>query len=112
MEANPEIKDGNIKIGQKIKIPKKGNSGTVSTRKENNADDDAVAKKNATKVAAKKVDEVAKKPINHKVSDGENLTKIAKRYDVSVQELKRHNNITGDNKLRSGSTLKIPKKGN
>ena len=197
LEANPEIKDGNIKIGQKIKIPKKGNTGTASTRKVNNDDDatakrkaaeeakkkaaeeadakkkaaeeaaakkkaaeDAAKKKAAAKEAAKKKElerkeeakkkaaekeaakkkaaeeakkkkaaeeaakkkaaeeaarkraaEEAKKPINHKVSDGENLTKIAKRYGVSVQELKRQNNITDENKVRSGSTLKIPKKG-
>ncbi len=75
------------------------------------AAEEAAKKKAAEEAARKKAAEEAKKPINHKVSDGENLTKIAKRYGVSVQEIKKHNNITDDNKVRSGSTLKIPKNG-
>lgn len=75
------------------------------------AAEEAAKKKAAEEAAKRKAAEEAKKPINHKVSDGENLTKIATRYGVSVQDIKKHNNITDDNKVRSGSTLKIPKKG-
>ena len=73
----------------------------------NGGDGDDIPRGGKTQIPAA---EEAKNPINHKVSDGENLDKIAKRYGVSVQEIKSHNNITDDNKLRSGSTLKIPKK--
>lgn len=49
------------------------------------------------------------KPVKHKVSSGENLTKIAKRYGVTVEQLRSANNISGDN-IRAGQTLTIPSK--
>ncbi len=45
--------------------------------------------------------------ITHKVKRGENLTKIAKRYGITVAALKRANNITGD-EIRIGQRLTIP----
>lgn len=50
------------------------------------------------------------KPVKHKVSSGENLTKIAKRYGVTVEQLRSANNISGDD-IRAGQTLTIPSKG-
>lgn len=49
------------------------------------------------------------KPVKHKVSSGENLTKIAKRYGVTVEQLRSANNISGDD-IRAGQTLTIPSK--
>lgn len=49
------------------------------------------------------------KPVKHKVSSGENLTKIAKRYGVTVDQLRSANNISGDD-IRAGQTLTIPTK--
>ena len=49
------------------------------------------------------------KTTDHTIKSGENLTKIAKKYGVSVDELKRANNMTNDN-LRAGKSLKIPSK--
>lgn len=49
------------------------------------------------------------KPVKHKVSSGENLTKIAKRYGVTVDQLRSANNISGDD-IRAGQTLTIPSK--
>ena len=49
------------------------------------------------------------KPVKHKVSSGENLTKIAKRYGVTVDQLRSANNISGDN-IQAGQTLTIPSK--
>lgn len=43
----------------------------------------------------------------HTVRRGENLTKIARRYGVTVNSLKRANNITGD-EIRVGQRLTIP----
>lgn len=45
--------------------------------------------------------------ITHKVRRGENLTKIARRYGVTVAALKRANNISGD-EIRVGQRLTIP----
>ena len=49
------------------------------------------------------------KPVKHKVKSGENLTKIAKRYGVTVDQLRSANNISGDD-IRAGQTLTIPSK--
>ena len=49
------------------------------------------------------------KPVKHKVSSGENLTKIAKRYGITVDQLRSANNISGDN-IQAGQTLTIPSK--
>lgn len=49
------------------------------------------------------------KPVEHSIKSGETLTVIAKKYGVSVDELKRANNMSGDN-IRAGKSLKIPAK--
>lgn len=52
----------------------------------------------------------AAKPVEHTIKSGENLSVIAKKYGVSVDELKRANNMSNDN-IRAGKSLKIPSKG-
>ncbi|MGC9080211.1 LysM peptidoglycan-binding domain-containing protein [Sulfurihydrogenibium sp.] len=47
----------------------------------------------------------------YKVKKGDTLEKIAKKYKVSVEELKAENNIKDEKFLREGMTIKIPKKG-
>jgi LysM repeat protein len=44
----------------------------------------------------------------HIVRPGENLTVIARRYGVSVNELARHNGIANLNLLHVGQSLRIP----
>lgn len=43
----------------------------------------------------------------HKVNSGENLTKIARRYGVTIDALMRANNLQTD-LIRQGATLNIP----
>lgn len=43
----------------------------------------------------------------HRISSGETLSSIARRYQVTENALRQHNNISGD-KIRTGQTLKIP----
>lgn len=50
----------------------------------------------------------SKSKITHKVCSGENLTMIAKRYKVSVEGIKRWNNLQGT-KIKSGQRLVILK---
>ncbi|MDE6120269.1 MAG: LysM peptidoglycan-binding domain-containing protein, partial [Muribaculaceae bacterium] len=47
------------------------------------------------------------KPRTHKVARGENLSKIAKRYGVTVAAIKKANNMAGDN-IKAGQRIKIP----
>ena len=49
------------------------------------------------------------KPTSHKVVKGENLGKIARRYGVTIQQLKDANGLKNDN-IRAGQKLTIPAK--
>ena len=49
------------------------------------------------------------KNVTHTVRRGDNLSKIAKKYGVTVAAIKRANNMAGDN-IQSGQKLKIPQK--
>lgn len=49
------------------------------------------------------------KDINHTIKSGENLSKIAKKYGVTVEEIQKANNIKGD-EIKAGDDLKIPQK--
>jgi len=46
-------------------------------------------------------------PVSHKVAAGESLFSISKLYNISIDELKAHNNLS-TNKLQQGQTLQIP----
>ena len=87
---------------------KKKKEAEEAAKKKKEAEE-AAKKKAAEEAARKKAAEEAAKPINHKVQDGENLIKIAKRYGTTPQKIKQANGLKDDN-IRSGATLKIPKK--
>lgn len=62
----------------------------------------AAAKKTAAKKAAPAV-------TTHKLQSGDNLSRLAKKYGVTVDAIKKANNMTSDN-LRAGESIKIPTK--
>ncbi|MDE5929406.1 MAG: LysM peptidoglycan-binding domain-containing protein [Muribaculaceae bacterium] len=47
--------------------------------------------------------------VSHKVTKGESLDKIARKYGVTVSDIRAANNIKGD-KIQIGQTIKVPKK--
>lgn len=49
----------------------------------------------------------SKEVVSHKVTAGESLFSISKLYNISIDELKAHNNLS-TNKLQQGQTLQIP----
>ena len=63
-------------------------------------------KKTTAKASPSKSNKEDKK--YHIVKKGENLSKIAKRYEVSVSSLKRANNLKARSKLKLGTKLVIP----
>ncbi len=70
----------------------------------------AAPKKQETTATTKKQQAAAKpKNVSHTVKSGENLTKIAAQYGVTVDEIKQANNIKGDN-IQAGASLTIPQK--
>lgn len=46
----------------------------------------------------------------HQLKSGETLYAIARKYGLSAEELRRHNNIVDTGRLRAGHVLSIPKK--
>lgn len=76
-----------LKIGQKLEVPT-STSATV-----------AAAPRNSNEVAA--VSEVT-----HRVQRGETLWRIASRYGIPVNDLSRHNGLSGD-VLQVGQTLRV-----
>lgn len=76
------LKNDKLQIGMKLQIPDK-NQKMVSKLKE-------------TKIKTE--------PEYHTVKKGETLYKIAKKYNISVTELKRLNNLTS-NRLKTGQKL-------
>lgn len=76
---------------------KSGQSGSQSSKSSSQS------KKSTASQSAKP------KTSEHSIKSGENLTTIAKKYGVTVDALKKANNMTGD-AIRAGKTLKIPAK--
>ena len=151
--ANPDLKDENIKIGQKLNIPKKGQHATASKHEERNADKQSTreqtgnnkrsrrnqvqdqddkkettnnrrmsarerrakeaeeaARKKAEEAARRKAAEEAAKPITHQVKEGNNLTKLAEQYGVTIADIKAANPDLKDENIKIGQKLVIPKK--
>lgn len=82
--------------------PKKWSSETPSTQEPVSS-----PKKNKTKASKKKKEPAA--PKSHTVKSGENLTTIAKKYGVTVSELRQSSGIKGD-EIHPGDKIKLPKK--
>jgi len=82
----------------------KANAGKAKT-----ADKTSTTKGKKGKSAKGKKSEKKAKPASYTIREGENLTVIARKHGVSVDDLKKANGLTSDN-LRAGKTLKIPAK--
>ncbi len=67
------------------------------------------AKKQESAQTTKKQTQAKAKPTTHTVKSGENLTKIAAQYGVTVDEIRNANGIKNDN-IQAGATLTIPTK--
>lgn len=45
----------------------------------------------------------------HKIEKGESLSSLAKKYNVSVNDLRKWNDLKADEKVKKGSTIKVKK---
>ncbi len=68
----------------------------------------AVVKPKPKPVVVKPKPKPKPKTVKYKVRKGDNLTKIGRKYGVSVNSLRRANGISGD-LIRIGQVLKIPR---
>lgn len=68
---------------------------------------DAETSKSKVRKSKKERKEKARKPVDYTIREGENLTVIARKHGVSIDELKKANGMKDDN-LRAGKKIKIP----
>ena len=90
-----------------IKDPDKVKQGQTLTIPDKAAAQVAVAKPIAAVAAPN-----APSGKTHKVVKGETLSAIAKKYEVTVDELRKLNGITNDRRVREGATLQLPASAN
>lgn len=94
-KKNDKQAQSQTKKGKKNKKHDEQAQSQTKKNKKNNKNNDRAEKKSKTR--------------QHNIKEGESLSVIADKYGVSVSELKRANNLQGDN-IRAGKSLNIPKK--
>ncbi|QIL41485.1 LysM peptidoglycan-binding domain-containing protein [Pedobacter sp. HDW13] len=99
IKALNNLTGSNLSIGQVIKIPAKNASQTVEPAQpvKNNTQNPVVNNQPADSGTM----------IEHEVKPKEFLGKIAEKYGTTIEEVKKANNLSGNN-LRVGQKLKIP----
>lgn len=97
IQTKNNIKNANrIHVGQVLLIPSSGEAKTLVSAKGSSS-----SKKSSSKSKSKT------RTVTHTIKKGENLNLIAKKYGVSVSDIKRWNKITNANKIYAGQRLKI-----
>ena len=102
-EINKLGKSSKIHKGMKLKVAKL-EKDTKSKRKDNNTN---IAK--SKKVKVKTVKKQVIKVVTHKVKRGEKLSTIAKKYNMSVDDLREINKLTKKSRIHKGMKLKVVK---
>lgn len=92
----------NLRIGDTVRIPR----GKVEITTQQHQMNNAVASSSQGSTNETPQQELMTK---YKVSKSETLYAISRRFDISVETIKKVNNLTSDN-LREGQILKIPEK--
>ncbi|MBO4813969.1 MAG: transglycosylase SLT domain-containing protein [Muribaculaceae bacterium] len=104
-------KNNGKKAAAQAKEEKKDNGSTNKKNAKNSkqkAEDDTKGGKKGKK-GKKETKPEETKPVEHEIKRGESLDKIAKKNGVTVEELRKANNIKGD-KIEAGDKIKIPTK--
>lgn len=97
------LKTINLSIGQVLKIPVK--NGEVSSQANNSTP--SPVNKETPVTPTEQANTSSETLIEHEVKPKEFLGKIAEKYGTTVEEVKKANNLSGNN-LRIGQKLKIP----
>ncbi|RLJ80572.1 LysM peptidoglycan-binding domain-containing protein [Pedobacter alluvionis] len=95
------LKGSNLSIGQVLKIPAKNGAQNAATEPVTSP------VKNNTESPVNSTPASDQTMIEHTVARKEFLGKIAEKYGTTVEEVKKVNNLSGNN-LRIGQKLKIP----
>lgn len=95
LEANGFTKNDVLKVGKKIRIPRKGGKSSSEVAKSDS--------KTETKPAAE-----VRKFDTYTVQKGDTFYRIAKVNAITVDELKKLNGLDSKSELKAGQKLKIP----
>ena len=95
LEANGFTKNDVLKVGKKIRIPRKGGTSAAETVKTDS--------KSETKAASD-----TRKFDTYTVQKGDTFYRIAKVNAITVDELKKLNGLDSKSQLKAGQKLKIP----
>ena len=95
LEANGFTKNDVLKVGKKIRIPRKGGTSAAETVKTDS--------KSETKPASD-----TRKFDTYTVQKGDTFYRIAKVNAITVDELKKLNGLDSKSQLKAGQKLKIP----
>ena len=106
-----------VRAGQKLRIEtavaanavKESAAPAAAVKNQTKASSSKTTQAAAGQTPAKKRQQQAAKPVEHEIKSGETLSAIAKKHGVTVEELRKANNLTNDN-IRAGKTLKVPSK--
>ncbi len=118
---NPELKQGKTPAGSgkyALRIPKSTESVVLAQQMEPSVADEpeematpAVVAKKTEIAPSKSRAKTSEEYLIHRVRKGENPSTIAKKYKVSVEDIRRANNIRNVKSLQVGQKLKIPTSG-
>ncbi|MGL5991435.1 MAG: LysM peptidoglycan-binding domain-containing protein [Plesiomonas sp.] len=101
MKALNRLRSGEVQVGQKLKVPVRGNSASSKPQPPVASQPDPVIEKPAVEKGGTQW---------HEVKRGENLLRIAERYHTSMQTLRDLNRLAGD-QVNVGQKLKVPAAG-
>jgi cell wall-associated NlpC family hydrolase len=107
LSANKMKKGENLKVGRALKVPTdtyfpdKKKSETVKLASVAKTEKKIIQK-------AKKSTSPTKKAASYKVRKGDSFYSIAKKYDTTVNKLKKANKIQSGNSLKVGQVLALP----
>lgn len=88
-----------IRVGTRLAVPKQQDDSSVNSNSKS-------SRSPASRRSASKAQKVNKKV--HVVRRGETLLQIALRYDVTLDELRKHNRIKNPSNVAAGEKIRIP----
>lgn len=106
-EANRDIKGNSIRVGQKLRVPRKGESGEQVVEEMIQETEAPEVETSDSTQSVKGLPATSSRPDKHKVVRGETFSAISRRYGMSMSELSTYNPGIDPPKIIAGQILKL-----